>query len=289
MQGLLFGLVLGFLLARVFVAYRHLLMKPRFLLRAEYHVFLPGTNFPDQNEYMDRVIKPGEFGQPIGPKEGVLLSDVRLSVSHILRTKNPHLFRPDLLAEGLDLDKETLDALIRSQSLARVRYLSDEPVEGRRYLQLLPYLAESIAALGQAELIYDSIAERLYRVADFRKMLKESSDATRFELQMNVLQVQDMGHLAFETKGLRKLGLSDCRTRPLQSDLRTLAHAIMEEAAQQLWNMGSIPDALEVKAFDDTFMLHFDFELKAFQHPAGVQRDVRNPIIPVDIRRRQAL
>jgi hypothetical protein len=98
----------------------------------------------------------------------------------------------------------------------------------------------------------------------------------------------DPTELTFETKGFRKIGLLDFKTRPIQHDLKTLGSQITEEAARNVWSSGAYGDAQELEAYDDHFLVQFDFQLKAFELPATAQLDARRQPVLVDIMRRSS-
>ena len=133
---------LGYLLLIVVIAAvgfsLRLLKKPKYFACAEYFVYLPQEAMPDQDQLMDRVIKGGPYGQPITSQEGILFSDIRLHLGLILRSKNPHVFRPDTFETHITPTQEILGELSNARAAVKVRYLSEEPLADKRHLQLLP-------------------------------------------------------------------------------------------------------------------------------------------------------
>lgn len=101
----------------------------------EYWVFLPGETMPEQDAVMGQMVGSNPFGSPadppIGPREGMLFSDVRLSVGFVLRSKNPHAFRPDLLSEHAEPTAAILEGLAASKSFLRLRYTADPNISIR--------------------------------------------------------------------------------------------------------------------------------------------------------------
>lgn len=259
-----------FLLAAValgIVLSLRLLRKAKYLACAEYFVYLPEETMPDQNALMDRVIKGGPYGQPITSQEGILFSDIRLHLGLILRSKNPHVFRPDTFETHIEPTDRILDDLSRAKSAVKVRYLSEEPLADKRHLQLLPYLTEAVAVLGGGQAIFDASAERLLRLEDLQKQLSDDSDATRSGLHLHVFSHPATQGIVVETRGLIKIGIAELRTRPIESDMRILAVAILEDAARQIWELGVLPDELEVEAYGDRFLV----QIEPDSRPAEVQ------------------
>ena len=161
-----FGALIGYLFTRRRGGSRR---QERLVTQAEYWVYIPSEKLPDQDAVMTRMVtqnphgKPGQ--SPIGPKEGLLFSDIRLHVAVILRNKNPHVFRPDLFSEA-DADAEALAALSGAPAMVQLRYLSEEPLSDDRHLKFLPHLADAYAYVGNAVLIYDAMAEQLLKPAE---------------------------------------------------------------------------------------------------------------------------
>lgn len=244
-----------------------MLRKPKYFAAAEYFVYLPQEGMPEQDRLMDRVIKPGPYGQPITAQEGILFSDIRLHLALILRSKNPHVFRPDTFESHITPTEQILGELAQAKAAVKVRYLSEEPLPDKRHLQLLPYLAEAVAVLGGGATIFDVSAERLIRLEDLQKDLAEDSDATRPDLHLHIFSHPDTAGMVVETRGLVKIGLPELRTRPIESDMRILAVSIVEEAARQVWLLGALPDELDIEAFGD----HFIVQIEPDSRPAEVQ------------------
>src|SRR5437870_8476526 len=100
MKLLLLGVLVGIVIGWLLVTRKK---EPKFLSSNEYWVYLPGDRMPDQTQVMARVIGDNPYKQrgknPVSPREGLLLSDIRLHLALVLRSKNPHVFRPDMFDE----------------------------------------------------------------------------------------------------------------------------------------------------------------------------------------------
>jgi hypothetical protein len=234
--------------------------KPKYLACAEYLVYLPGVEMPTQETIMDRVLKGNPYDQPVTPRIGLLFSDIRLHIALILRSRNPHIFRPDIFEAHVNPTETILDGLSESHSAVKVRYLSEEPLpEDKRHLQLLPYLAEAVAVLGSGSVIFDSSAERLFTLEELQSRLRADRDATGADMHLHVFSDHPAGGgIRVESRGLVKIGLPEFRTKLLEADMRVLAVSVMEEAARQVWKHGEYPEEVEVEAFGDIFRVGFD-------------------------------
>ena len=166
--GLFLGIALGYVVL-VLISRRR---ESRFLAVTEYWVYIPGEKLPKQDDIMSLVLGGNS---PIGPQEGLLFSDIRLHVALVLRSKNPHVFRPDLFDDHIEPTPEILTALAESKALAKIRYLSEVRLKSDAHLQLLPYLAYAYCKLADGKAIYDVSAERLLTVPDLVQLLKQLS------------------------------------------------------------------------------------------------------------------
>jgi hypothetical protein len=231
----------------------------RFLSTNEYWVYLPGTRMPDQNEVMTRVIGENPYKQrgrnPITPREGLLLSDIRLHMALVLRTKNPHIFRPDLFDEHVEPTAGILEDLSKAESLVKVRYISEQPLKDRASIQLLPHLADAVAELGGGRVIYDCIKEELVAREAFQTLLSNHFDLNQGDVQVRpVWRRADHGGWA-ETRGLRKIGLPELATDQMEADEQVLVTEVIGDAACRLWEAGELLEKVEVTLFDDEFQV----------------------------------
>lgn len=162
--------------------------KRPYLAHVEYWVYLPETKLPPQDILLGRLLRSSPFRvgeEPaVGPQEALLFSDIRLHTALCLRSKNPHLFRPDLFSDHVEPSEDSLRSLSSAQAIAKLRFVSEEPLQGRRHLRFLPHLAEAVAYYGKAETLFDVQAERLAGLESFRAQLDcdpeaEGMDSTR--------------------------------------------------------------------------------------------------------------
>lgn len=234
--------------------------KARYLADIEYWVYLPDTNLPVQDELMDFVLRghePSLTPPTAGPPEGILFSDVRLNVALVLRSKNPHVFRPDLITQGVELTAESLEALAASKALVKVRYTSEEPLNDRRHLKLIPCLAMAAGVLGGSSLVFDARASVLWPFAEFRQKVLTNPVAPQFHVRAVWKPVQTGGGVV-ESLGLLKVGVRDFQTKEMNADEQVLVLEVVEQAALILFEAGAYPDDVTVTAFDDSFKLAFD-------------------------------
>lgn len=248
----MFGIIAGY----VFVTRR--VPKRNYLASAEYWVFLPDEKMPDQNAVMDRTIGKNPYGRVIGTNEGLLFSDIRLHIALVLRSKNRHAFRPDQFDSAIESSPEMVRRLEASSSFVKVRYVSEDPLPDARHLQFLPHAADAIAELGGGTLIYDVTAERLIRREDLQDLLANQRDVSGPDVHTRVLWRHEIDHGHAETRGMVKMGHPELRTPGSHSDQRVLIAAVLEEAMRRLWLERSLPETLEVEAYDDRFSLRFE-------------------------------
>jgi hypothetical protein len=233
--------------------------KRKYFAACEYWVYLPGAEIPDQELLMTRMISRNPYARggelPITKREGLIFSDIRLHISLVLRSKNPHVFRPDLLGEPLEISADALKALADSQSLVKVRYVSEEKLTDDRHLQFLPHYADSVIFLAKGLAVYDVVAERLYLPAEFAAILSQSVKVTSFDAHVRVLWHKELASGNARTKGLIKKGFPELQTDEAHLDQQVLVTEVMEQAARQIWDMDEVPKEISVNVFDDEFKL----------------------------------
>lgn len=257
---------IGFLCVVLALVVGYLVMvrkhKSNFLALAEYWVFLPGIKMPEQEKIMDRMIRGNPYLRrgvsPIGPREGLVFSDVRLHIALVLRSKNPHVFRPDLFEEHIKPTPEVREALKQAQSLVKIRFASDIPLNDKTHLQFLIHAADAIAELGEGQVVFDVKAERLMSRSELQADLKLNFDATAYALHTQVIWRPSARGGVAETRGLGKIGLTDLRTGEMEMDQRVIATNVMTEAIRCIWDNGELPESVEVSSFDDTFKVQFE-------------------------------
>ncbi len=240
-------------------AYSRARKKSTFLALCEYWVYIEGSEIPVQQALMDRMINANPHNRPgkpcIGAREGMLFTDIRLSVALAKKSKNPLVFRPDLFQSDLTVDKEIIERLALAQSLIKVRYCSTVPLTDTRHLQFVPHMADAMADLAQGLLVYDVVSENIVRREDFFAALGSNNNAERADAHIRAEWVNDVasGVCHAITKGLRKIGLSDLRSDPVTIDQRTLATSLTLEAAKKVFAQKSTEGTFEIEGFGDVF------------------------------------
>ncbi len=217
---------------------------PPYLLHLEYWVYLPEEVLPAQDEVMARLVD----SHAIDRQQALLFSDVRLHIALVLRAKNVHVFRPDLLEPHVDASAAQLAVLAEARSLAKVRFLSEEPVSDDRYLRFLPQVARIVAEMGGGSLVYDVIGERLLEVETLR-----SGDPGP---HVRWVPEPTGGHI--RTHGLRKRGVPEIRTAPIAADERWIVSEVVGQVARQGWDVGKLPPVALAEAFEDRFQVGLD-------------------------------
>ncbi|HJP83149.1 MAG TPA: hypothetical protein VJ835_06540 [Fimbriimonadaceae bacterium] len=251
MNAFVVGLAAGVFIAYILTLWFDRRRKSKFLAVCEYWVYIPGEKLPKQDDIMSLVL---QGNSPVGPQEGLLFSDIRLHIALILRSKNPHVFRPDLFDEHIEPTAELLEKMAESQAVVKIRYLSESPLKSDAHLQLLPYLAYAYCKLADGLAVFDVNAERLFTREELQSELRDSN-ARRPELHLNTVwhREPEGGHV--ETRGMIKKGLAELVSADVHSDERLLVSGLIEEAAKRLWTAEQFQEQVEVESFSDLFRL----------------------------------
>lgn len=236
---------------------------PGYFALTEYWVYTPTDALPKQEEVMDRMISANPHNRPgrpsIGAREGLLFTDIRLHIALAKRTRNPLIFRPDLFESDLKPSKEALERLSDAHSLIKVRYMSEAVLKDTRHLQFMPHLADTMTDLASGLVVYDVVCEQIYTAEDFKALLDKNNNAERPDMHVRVLwQVdEDGGFGTASTKGLRKIGLPELKTDPVEVDQEVLVSGLMHRVAHQLIRNQTIDSAIEIDEYGDTFIVEF--------------------------------
>jgi len=254
MTGFIIALILG-ALAGYFFTRRRTRAAP-LITQAEYWVYLPDEVMPSEDEVMTRMITQNPHGRPgnspIGPAEGLLFSDIRLHIALVLRSKNPHVFRPDLFSET-EADAVALAALSAAQAMVKVRYVSEIPLADDRHIRFLPHLADAYAHVGKALLIYDAMAEQLMTPEQLYSQLDANPTASEPGDHVRVIWHRDGDSAYASTKGLIKKGLPEMHSALARPDNQLLITEVLKEVASQAWRNG-FAEEFRVNCFGDEFI-----------------------------------
>lgn len=250
--------------------------RPKFLAICEYWAYLPEAKLPSQDSIMHRMINDNPHNRRgvvwIGANEGILFSDVRLRIALATRDKNPSMFRPDLFDVGANPKSDTLQDLAESKAVARVRYVSEEPLKDRRHLTFLPHLVDAIRDLGKSRIIYDCVTEKFLSGEEFFDALQD--DPMRMENHVQVLWRVEGEDFFAETRGLRKIGCKELRSDFTAYDQRHLVLTLIELAAQHIWDTGAVPSTLDLVAYESQFNLEFRIDRKLDEYRVMIRRRV---------------
>lgn len=240
---------------------RFLARKPR-LAVCEYWVYVRAEKLPKTEALMTRMISENPFNKPrkpvIGAREGMLFSDIRLNLGVALRSKNPHVFRPDLFETHIEPSPAVLSRLGDARAMAQARYISDVELKDDRHLQFMPHCAAALADLMEGNVVFDPVLERLFTIEEFRALLDSDPNAARQEVHLRVVWVPlEQGGKAM-SRGLRKMGLTEIETKPVPTDQRVLAEHLVLEACRKILADRAVPASLQLLHFGDTFIMEFE-------------------------------
>ena len=246
----LIGLAIGIIVGYLVLTLRQKL-KPKFFAMTEYWIYIPGERLPKQDDVMSLVL---QGNSPVGPEEGLLFSDIRLHIALVLRTKNPHVFRPDLFDEHIEPTADLLQRMASSNAVAKIRYASEERLNSDAHLQLLPYLAYAYSKLADGVAVFDVAAEKVMSIEEFRELLRDRN-ARRVDMHVNTIWHRSEDGGRAETRGLVKKGIPELVTAQVHADERLLVTGLVDEAAKQIWEASEFPSQVEVESYNDLFRL----------------------------------
>ena len=251
--------VVGFVVALIVAYYVVSSRTPRFFAHAEYWVYQPTEALPSVADVMRLVVAANPYGHrgrsPIGTAEALIQTDVRFHMALVLRSKNPHVFRPDLFDQHTRVDAANLDALAASHSLVKLRFVSNRPIEDGRHLQFLLHAAEAILELSGGSLVYDVISRQFLVRSELQGWFREKLDQTGPDRHIDAVwePFESGGHAL--TRGMVKVGLPEIETATVDKDQRLIAIEVTRAAAAQMWTERKIPEPWRVHAFEDEFKI----------------------------------
>lgn len=204
----------------------------------------------------------------VGAAEAMLFSDIRLHMALVLREKNAHAFRPDLFDSHIVPSQEVLQNLGASEAFLKLQYIATERLRDDRHLRFMPYLAESVGALGRATAVFDPIGERLQSFSEFQGELQAAGDTASCSYNVRPIWMESENGGIGATRGLVKIGLPELETPESAADHRVLILDVLSEASQQLWQTRQPIQTLTTESFGD----HFELEIRyARKGPASAR------------------
>jgi hypothetical protein len=213
---------------------------------------------PDQTSIFDRLMAKNPHNLPgaqlIGSREGMLISDIRLTMDIILREKNAHVFHPEQI-ESVAMAQGDVEQLLNpAAAVIRARYISEEPLPDHRHLMFLTHLADSLADLSHAVAIYDVPGSRLESIASFRQRLLTDvrAESAAFHVRTEWVETTEGGKM--QSFGLNKIGLFEIQSLPGPRDHRILLEAIFEQIAAERWITRDEPPSFTIHNAFDKFL-----------------------------------
>ncbi|MBV6458084.1 MAG: hypothetical protein HONBIEJF_01206 [Fimbriimonadaceae bacterium] len=227
-----------------------------FPVHIEYWVYLPSPEMPSQEAVMTWLVAENPFHRPgkppIGPKEGLMLSDIRLHIGIALRSKNPFLFRPDVFETSFGLTPEGIAAIARSEAVVQMRFVSEQPVPDGRQLAFMPHLAAAYADLGGGQVIFDKVQGRMFSKEELFSYLADDIPA---DLHLRTSWNPETSEVV--THGLGKVGLSEWATSLDREDKRSMVAGIVQTAAEKAFESAALPEGERVRYLDDDYVVSF--------------------------------
>lgn len=249
-------------------------LRPIPLLRVEFWVYATTTEPPTEAAVLERLVSKSPFqNSAIGSREAMTLSDVRFRLSVLRRAGNEIMFHPEMHTDADTVLPPDLSATLEKCSmLVKLLFISEEPLRTVSHLQFCTYVAEAVAHLTDAALIFDVEAQKFYGRDELAQELHANPDAARYELNVRVVEQESPDSLTYFTRGMSKLGLPDLYMDGLPTDHRTLGAHVVDSAAQAAWTSLSMR-SVEFDSFGDSFIVEFNKPRRSSLH-RGMVADV---------------
>ncbi len=208
---------------------------------------------------MTRIIGRNPYSkprfEPIGPADGLFMSDVRLSIALVRKEKNPHLFDPTDLVATEFADQELSATMVEAKTLVRLSYISEQPLRDRRHLQFLAHAADAYASLTGSNLVLDPIAGIPRFKAQMESWLSQELDLTTPNRHVLWEPVTTDQTIKWRSKGFVKLGYPEIETYDVSSDQAMLTQELLELLTKAHWTGPLTPDEnFEAELYGDRFV-----------------------------------
>lgn len=219
----------------------------------EYWIFIEGDSIPEERILIQHLVK----ARAIDGSNMLIFTHIGMHMAMVSRTKNPHLFHPDLYEDDTVSDRLLPLAAARAPSMVILRFLSNSPVTEQGYLTFMPHLAQAIGELSGGIAVYDLGQKRLFSFSEFRDNVGKGKEASRWDAHVRV-QWSPLPFMHAETMGMQKEGLPNLETGPMEADERMLVMHLLQEAASTVWKERKIPEFLMIDYFGSQFKIIFE-------------------------------
>ncbi len=268
----LIGLIIGLLAGFIFY---HRTRKPYFA-HAEYWVYSNNHEMPSTEKLMVRLVGSNPYVQqgqnPIGGAEGLVLSDIRLKIALLLKTRNQNLFDGRRVPASIADQHDFIREIGSFQSIVKLQYISTTKLKDKRHLQFLMHAADATAEICESGWILDKVTGVLRTKTEQTEILAKNFNVTKLEFHARLEANMDN---SFSSFGLIKVGIADFDTHPVAADQVQLVREILERYMTLSWERGeAFPDP--IKAYDDEFFML----QKPTRHNRTIMRIVRKQMIP---------
>lgn len=223
--------------------------------RAAYWVYSTGGDLPETQPVMDRMMRGSPWPDRIGRREGLLFSDIRLTVSSVSRQDNPHVFRPDLLELTDRATPALLAQLASCHFMVKVEFASPTAIEDNLHLVFVAHMAFAYASLLSASLVLDEVNGDCHTLRAMREWIDQNPDLDSAAVQVRTRFHRGTDTGVVRTRGLGKAGLRELVSLPVPLDQENLATEMIERLAEYYWNKRELEPTVELRNELDLFLL----------------------------------
>ena len=250
--------------------------RSHYFAHAEYWVYSNNHEMPSTEKLMVRLVASNPYIQqgqnPIGGAEGLVLSDIRLKIALLLKTRNQNLFDGRRVPASIADQHDFIREIGSFQSIVKLQYISTTKLKDKRHLQFLMHAADATAEICESDWILDKVTGVLRTKSQQEEILAKSFNVTKLDIHARLEANMDN---SFSSFGLIKAGIADFDTHPVSADQVQLVREILERYMTLSWERGeAFPDP--IKAYDDEFFIL----QKPIKHNRTLMRIVRKQMIP---------
>ena len=190
---------------------------------------------PPQEDVLQDLLHPSSNLAPLTKAECLVFSDIRFHQALVLRSQNPHAFRPDLFESHVSASQAILSALSGAEAFIKIRFVSEELLADQRHINVLSRLAGVLLERSGGQIAFDAVSEKLVEKGKLQEELEAAKDKQRSDFHVPVYWTQSDPGFVAETRGLRKVGAPELVTASAPKDQQIVICRVIQELVEMVW------------------------------------------------------